>query len=323
MSVTLALLLLLPLPVQESDAAIKYREDFATYTTISEMTDPVEQTAAYLDFFEAGPHPDLIEFVRGGILQGLGAMTQAGAFDDVYPMADRLAELHPESAATAGALALDAAAMAGNAEQIVKYGEPYYAASPSPQIALLLTQSFSQLQEQEKMREYGQVVLDSGEYPIADVWAIAFEILQDHEASGRSDQAIELAREFRSAVTTAPAGVAADDWDGIQVYVLGLIGRDDFDAGRYGPAITSFDGIIDLRPRNQGAWYFKGNAMLQNGGSVDAATDALATAAVLEGNYSTPAMDLLQSTYASNAPGETAARYVQEKLTAARGRLGL
>ena len=323
MSVTLALLLLLSPVVPQDDPDSAYREDYADYTEIFAMTDPAAQTLAYLDFLEEGFDERLLEFVISGTKQGLANLTQAGNQDAVYALADRLATLHPDAAADAGALALDAAATSGNAEQIAKYGEPFYEAMPSSQIALLLTRAHGQLQNQAKMIEYGRIVLDSGDYPIADVWTIAYEIIQDDEGAGRTLQAVTLARGLRTGVTNVPSGMTRADWNSVQVYLLDLIARADFDGGRYPTALVSFDAILDLQPRNDKAWYFKGNAMLQLGSSINEATQALAKAAVLEGNYAAPANDLLVSTFSRNAPGDTATRYVNDALAEARRQLGL
>lgn len=326
MSVTLALLLMLPSAVlQEAppDPDAAYREDYADYTEISQMTDPAAQCEAYLNFLDEGPDERLLEFVASGTLQCMNALSAAGSYDAVYAIADRLAMAHPPSAGLAGAIALDAAAKAGNSEMVVKYGEPYYEANPDPEIARILSQSFAQLGNQDKMVEYGHIVVDSDKFPIGDIWPIVFQVIQDDDSSGNKAEAVELARSFRSAVAAAPSDVTEEDWNGIQVYLLDMIARDDFDAGRYGAALPSFDAILALQPRNDKAHYFKGNAMLQSGGSVNQATQELAKAAVLEGNYSGPAMTLLQSTFASNAPGATADRYVQEALATARRELGL
>jgi len=318
MSVILALLLLLPLPALQDDPDAAYREDYADYTEIAAMRDPAAQATAYLDFLEEGFDDRLLSAVIPGVQQALVGVTQAGNYDAVYPLADRLAALHPDSVTAARALGLEAAAMAGNSEQIVKYGEPFYQTNPSPQIALLLTRAFGQLGNEPKMLEYGQIALDSGEFPIADIWSIAYALLQNHDRNGRTTQAVDVARQLRSGVRTAPEGVSAGDWNGIQVYLLDLIARNDYEAKRYREALTSYDAVLTIQPCNQKALYFKGNAMLQTGSSVNEATRALAKAAVLDGSYATPARELLESTYARNAPGGAAGRFVNDALNEAR-----
>jgi len=327
MSIALALLLLLPLPAvqEESPDTLKQREDYATYTEISEMTDPAARATAYMDFLEEGPHATLVDFVVGNALQDLQALTEAGNYDAVYPRADRIAALRPEHAATAGALALNAAAIAGHSEMIVKHGEPYYQANPSPQIALILARAFNELDNQARMREYGQVAVSSGEFPMAETWGISFEILRDHDGNGRKPQAVAIARDLRSGLRSAPEGVDAATWRDIQIYLLDLIGTSDFQAERWREALASFDAILALDGRNDKAWYFRGNSMLQLRTGVNDASVALGKAVVLNGSYATPARTLLDRTAASNAPPGAAAvsQFVERILAQARRELGL
>jgi len=323
MSVMLALMLLLPLPAAQDDPEAVYREQYANYGDISQMTDLNAQATAYLEFFEGGIDERLIGPVLTGVIQDLTGLTAAGSFDAVYPLADRLASLYPDAGVQAGALALEAAAQAGNSEQIVKYGEPFYERNPSPQIALMLAGAHSQLGHQDDVLKYGKIALESGEFPIRDLFSVAYSMLQDHDRAGREDEAFRLAKEIRAGVTSAPEGVSAQDWKMVQIYMLDLIGRSDFRAGRYSDALKSFDAILALDDHHDKSWYFKGNSMLQMGASVNEACQALANAVVLDGNYSDPARQLLESTYASNAPGATATQYVNQALTQARRDMGL
>jgi tetratricopeptide (TPR) repeat protein len=323
LAMTLAMILATP-GVQQVDPDLEYREQFAEYTEIAELTDQAAQATAYLDFLEGGIDDRLLGGVVNGIIQDLAGLTQASRFDEVYSGADRLASLRPEFQLQAGALALEAAAMQGNSEQIIKYGEPFYQTNPSPQVALLLTRSYGDLQNPARMLEYGQIVLDSGAYPLEEIWNIAYLILQEHARNGREESAVTLARRLRRELTQAPQGVSGADWNSIQVYMLDLIGRSDFQAERWREALANFDAILALDARNGKAWYFKGNAMLRTANPVvnDAAL-ALAKATVLQGNYAQPARSLLETTAASNAPGAAATRYVNDKIAQARSELGL
>lgn len=330
MSLILALLLASPLPAQQvDDPEAEYREQYVRYGEISQMTEPDAQAEAYLDFLEGGIDDRLLDFVVGGIVKDIQTLTEARNYDPVFTHADRFGDVHPSALLTAQALAFNAAAMAGDSEKIIKYGEPIYKQAPdsesAPQIALLLTQAYGQLNNEAKMIEYGQITLDSGAFPLEDVWNIHYTILRDHVQNDRDAEAVKMAREFRAGLTSAPDGVSAADWNTIQVYLLDLIGRSDFEGKRFREALSSFDAILAIDGKSDKAWFLKGNAMLQTGASPDAASVALAKSVVLEGNYSAQARDLLEKTAATNAPPGTAAvnQYVQQKLTQARRELGM
>jgi tetratricopeptide (TPR) repeat protein len=321
MSVVLALLLLPLLPAQEEDPrVVEYREQYARYSEIQAIEDPLAQLNAALDFLEEGvtEYQTLDQFVAQVAVMGLQKVTGVGDFDAVYPAADRLSELYPPYAGQAGGLALGAAIMADDSEQIVRYGEPFYQANANAQIALYLARAYDQLDNRPKMLEYARIVLDSDAFPIADVFGLAYTVLQDDDQAGRDAEAVGLAKEIRAGVPSAPAGVAAADWDRIQIYLLDLIGRSDFQAERYAQALASYNEIVNLDSCNGKAWYFKGNSMLRVGEPPNEASAALARAVLIEGTYSTPARTLLESTATANGPGAAAQSFMQNVLSRAR-----
>jgi tetratricopeptide (TPR) repeat protein len=323
MSLMLALLLLSPLSApQEFDP--DYTAQFNHYNEIGEMPDPAAKASAYMDMLEAGVDDRLYEFVVGGSAGAIQETVNAGNFDAVYPLADRYGELYPDGLFTSQALGLDAAARDGNSAMIAKYGEPVYGEMPNPQIALLLTQAFGQLKNESKMIHYARITIDSGAFPLSDIFNIAYTVLQYDVREGQTPDAVALARKIRSDVTSAPQGLSANDWNSVQVFMLDLIGRTDFEAKRYREALASFDEILELSPRSDKAWYLKGNTMLQIGSRPNDAALALAKAVVIDGNYAGQARSLLESIAASNAPPGASAvdQYVQEKLGQARREVG-
>lgn len=322
MSLMLALLLLSPLPAQEFDP--DYTTQYNRYIETTQMTDPAAKATAFMDQFESGVDDRILEFVLGGIPVAIQETVTAGNYDAVYPRADRYGELYPDGLFTAQALALDAAARAGNSAMIAKYGEPVYAEMPNPQIALLLTQAFGQLNNETKMIRYARITIDSGAFPLPDIFNIAYAVLQYDVREGQTDGAVGLARKIRADVTGAPQGLSAGDWKTVQVFMLDLIGRNDFEAQRYREALASFDEILELSGRSDKAWFLKGNTMLQIGARPNDAALALAKAVVIDGNYAGQARSLLESIAASNAPPGASAvnQYIQEKLGQARRELG-
>lgn len=323
MSLMLALLLLSPLAApQEFDP--DYTEQYNRYIETTQMADPAAKATALMDQFESGVDERIFDFVLGGIPVAIQETINAGNYDAVYSRADRYGELYPDGLFTAEALGLDAAARAGNSEMIVKYGEPVYAEMPNPQIALLLTQAFGQLNNEPKMIHYARITIDSGAFPLPDIFNIAYAVLQYDVREGETDGAVALARNIRSDVTSAPEGLSADDWKTVQVFMLDLIGRNDFEAQRYRAALPSFDEILRLSPRNDKAWYLKGNTMLRTGALPNDAALALAKAVVIDGNYARQARNLLESIAQSNAPPGASAvdQYIEGKLSQARRELG-
>lgn len=324
MSVMLALLLLSPLPVLQDEFDPNYTAQYNRYIEITQMTDPAAKATALMDQFESGVDDRIFEFVLGGIPIAIQETVTSGNYDAVYPRADRYGELYPEGLFTAQALALDAAARAGNSAMIAKYGEPIYAEMPNPQIALLLTQAFGQVDNETKMIHYARITIDSGAFPLPDIFNIAYAVLQYDVREVQTADAVALTRKIRSDVSSAPQGLSAGDWKTVQVFMLDLIGRTEFEAQRYREALASFDEILELSPRSDKAWFLKGNAMLQIGARPNDAALALAKAVVIDGNYTGQARSLLESIAASNAPPGASAvnQYIQEKLGQARRELG-
>ena len=90
MHVTLLMVLLLPMAGwQEPDVEADYRVDYAKFTDISNVADPVERATQFMDFVDEGFDDRLADFVQGGIQNALIELTEAQRADELYPLADR------------------------------------------------------------------------------------------------------------------------------------------------------------------------------------------------------------------------------------------
>ena len=293
------LLLLVLLPIQQADPEEAYRREYTEFTAITKLTDPATQAERYLAFIDKGYDPRL----EGGIIQGLQnavtALVQAQLFDKVYELADkwvaaRSGDLQPI------ALGWQAAAVAGNNQATVKYGEKLYSAEAIPEVALSLANAYLATGNDAKLRQYGEIVIDS--QPIEQTWSIAYSLVGQHESAGRFNQAAQLARTIQSGLSSAPEGVSATEWRQIRTYLQETVGRAAYEAGRYGAALQGFNAVLRLNSRNDKAYYYIGESLLKTN-EIAAAMNAFAKSYLLNGGYSARSRGMLETIYRANHGG--------------------
>ena len=299
MFATLLLLLLLPFPVYQTDAEEAYRKQYQEYTQISEMTDPAAQAERYFAFIAEGFDDRLEPFVYQGLQGDLQALTAAGNFDKVFELADRWIGIRADDQRPV-VLALEAAVAAGNPQQVVNYGEKFYAVQPAPQVALILAQNFSQLDDAAKVREYGQIAIDN--FPIEQTWSITYELLRQDESAGRWPNASALARTLQSELSGAPEGVSASQWGEIRLYLQETVARNSYEGGRHAEAMQGFNVVLQMNPRSDKAYYYIGESLLATD-AIAEAMNAFAKSDMIRGGYSARARDMLETIYRANHGG--------------------
>ena len=298
MFATIMLLLILPFPAPQTAAEEAYRQQFQEYTRISGLTDPVEQAERYLAFLEMGFDEQLLGSVLQGLQGNLQALTQAQNYDAVYELADQWFELRNELPPIA--LALEAAMASGTAESIVNYGEPFYQSQTEPQVALVLAQSYSQLGNAAKVREYGEIALE--EFPIEQTWSLAYELVGQHEAAARWADAAAMSKRIQNGLNAAPEGVPGSQWDEIQLYLQTTVAGAAYEAGQWQQAINEYNSLLSLSPQSDEAYYFigQGELKLEN---IAASMSSFAKSYILDGGYSAAAYDMLRTIYGANTGG--------------------
>ena len=299
MSATLLLLLFLPFPGFQDDPEAAYREQYGEYTRISELTDPAAQAEEYFAFIEEGFDDRLEPFVYQGLQGDLQALTAAGNFDLVFGLAERWLAIRADDARPV-ALALEAANAAGNPQQVVKYGEMFYAVQAVPQVALILAQNYSQLSNAAKVREYGEIALDN--FPLDQTWNLAYELVGQHEAEQNSDEAAGLAKMLKNGLNQAPEGVSASQWDEIQRYLQNTIAGAAYEAGRWQEALQEYNTVLAMNARSDEAYYYIGQCQLKLEQFAQS-MDSFAKSYVLDGDYSEAAYEMLETIYTANTGG--------------------
>jgi hypothetical protein len=298
MFATLMLLLILPFPALQTEAEEAYRQQFQEYNRISALTDPAEQAGRYLAFLEMGFDEQLLSSVLQGLQGDLQALTQAQNYDAVYELADQWFEMRNELPPIA--LALEAAMASGNAESIVNYGEPFYQSQTVPQVALVLAQSFSQLGNEAKMREYTEIALEN--FPIEQTWSLAYEMVGQDQAAERWAASAAMAKRIQGGLSSAPEGVSAAQWDEIELYLQTTVAGAAYEAGQWQPAINEYNTLLTMAPRSDEAYYFigQGELKLEN---IAESMSAFAKSYILDGGYSSAAYDMLRTIYGANTGG--------------------
>ncbi len=298
MFATLLLLLILPIAVPQSPEEEAYRQQYQEYTQIAELTDPAEQAERYLAFLEAGFDERILSAVLQGLQGDLQALTQAQGFDQVYDLADRWFGLTNDLPPIA--LALEAAMASGEPQPIVDYGERFYQSQAVPQVALVLAQSFSQLGNAAKVREYAEIALEN--FPIDQTWNLAYELVGQHEAAERWADAAAMARRIQSGVSGAPEGVSARQWNDIQLYLQTTVAGAAYESGNWQQAIAQYNTLLGMDAQSDEAYYFIGQSELKLE-NIANSMNSFAKSYVLSGGYSDAAYDMLRTIYGANTGG--------------------
>ena len=298
MIATLMLLLILPLPALQTEAEEAYRQQYQQYNRISELTDPAEQAGRYLAFLGMDIDERLVGPALTGLQGDLQALTQAQNFDAVYELADQWFELRNEL--TPIALALEAAMASGNPESIVNYGEPFYENQAVPQVALVLAQSFSQLGNAPKMREYSEIALEN--FPIEQTWSLAYEMVGQDEAAENWAAAAAMSKRIKDGLNAAPEGVSASQWEEIGLYLQTTIAGAAYESGQWQQAINEYNTLLAMAPQSDEAYYFigQGELKLEN---IAESMSSFAKSYILDGGYSAAAYDMLRTIYGANTGG--------------------
>jgi tetratricopeptide (TPR) repeat protein len=298
MYATLLLLMILPASVIQTEAEEAYRQQYQEYTQISELTDPAEQADRYLAFLEKGFDEQLLGAVLQGLQGDLQALTQAQNYDEVYRLADAWFDMRNELAPVA--LALEAAMASGDARQIVGYGERFYESQAVPQVALVLAQSFSEIGNAGKVREYGLIAIDN--FPIEQTWSLAYELVGQYQAAEEWSDASAMASRIKDGLSSAPEGVSASEWNDIQLYLQSTIAGAAYESGQWQRAVDEYNRVLAMDPRSDEAYYFVGQSELKLE-RIANSMNSFAKSYVLDGSYSQAAYDMLRTIYGANTGG--------------------
>ena len=291
----LLIVLLSPMVFQESEEAQEYRRQFAQYEEMLEIQDPAERATAFLDFGDQ----EVDERLLGGVAQSIQAGLEALAGTDaLYSLADRWDAQTGEL--TGAAMALQSAAATGDDENIVKYGEIIYAVNPVVDIAKVLATSYNALGNEEKFDEYAHVAIEA--QGLAENFDYAYNMFQRAEG----EEAAEWARRLQE-LPSAPSGVSAAEWRGMQIEFQRTVASWEFESGRFQNAINEYRTLAGM-DRGQRAMsnLFMCRSHLEIGGpdQINQAMARCADAAVLNNaTYSGPARALVEQIYTTNTGG--------------------
>ncbi len=304
MHATLLMVLLLPMAGwQEPDVEAAYRVDHAKYTDISNVADPADRAAQFMDFQDEGFDDRLAGSVPVDIQNALIELVDAQQSDAVYALADRWDTQTGSN--TGAAIALQAAVNAQNSEMIVKYGEIIYAENPVVEIARRLADNYFALDNNEKYLEYANIVIE--DQGVAASFGFSFNIFEQERIAENWETAAGWARRLM-ALGSAPDGVSATEWRNMGVEFQRTIASAEYEGGRWEAAIREYRTLAGLN-RDQRAIsnFYMGHSYLELGGAanVNLAMERFADAAVLnDPTYSAGARTMVETIYGTNTGGD-------------------
>jgi hypothetical protein len=318
MFATLLVVLVLPFGgVQEADdPEAQYRQEYATFTDISAVADPAARATQFMDFQDEGFDQRLAEYVTGGVQTALVELTESQRYDDLYPLADRWDE--QTGGYTGAAIGLQASAADGNNEMITKYGEIVYAQQPVADIAQVIATSYSALDNNEKFLEFANITIDAK--GLAEAFDFAYNIFGQALAAQNWDEAADWARRLKG-LASAPAGVSATEWQGMQVEFQTTIARAAYEGERWDVAIREYQALGAMGRGQRGISNFYLGQIYLKTEQFNLAMQRFADASLAnDQRFSSGSRSMLEEIYKANTGG-TLEGLEENVLGAARARM--
>ncbi len=280
------------------DSDYMYRKDAATIDDIkAKETDPQKRADALVAWVKSNPRAtraiayaaaDYSEVVAGILKSGdtQRALTMIQTFQAAAPADTSLVSLQ-----------LRAYYDAKNFPKAAEIGEKLYGAKPSLEMATTLYQIYAQMNNLDKVVQYGEKLL--AEVSIDKSYGIAVQLANIYLQRKNNDKALGLFAKLMDAYgDKVPAGYKEADWNAVRAGAFSLMAADGYTKKDYPKAIDLYNKVITFAPKTDEtactAWYYIGMAKWQ-GKDQKGAMEPFAYAYVMGKSLSTKAKDNLDN----------------------------
>ena len=243
---------------------------------------------AIIAFMKANEGSSLVSYAVNSYIQMLDEHQKQGQHQKVVAAGEQLLAVKPDDFNTLY-LCTVSAYHTQQFQKVVGHGEKVYAQKPSSGLAFVLANSYTQLKNDEKIVEYGEIA--SAEIAPKDFYQILGELMRIY--AGRADWtgAAKWATKTIKALdaTERPAATAEAEWEkyvgGQKSLAHAVLGRQAAEGKRWGPAIDSYQQVLGLQPSpaSRGeAYYYIGRGRWEQK-QLDPAMQAFARGSVQRG----------------------------------------
>jgi hypothetical protein len=271
------------------------KEEYDEFQKAYNLPDPKARAGGLNQFIKTHPNSKLNEHALGAYSASLNQLYQQKDMASLATAAEGFLEFKPDDVAALG-LATEAFYSAKDYSKAVKYGESFYKAKPSKEVAQLLAFSFDQLKNEGKFVNYAEKCVSE----LAPKDAFFYNLKLSYYYGAQKNIAKSAAYSQKVVSTYAegevPPGYTAAQWAQEKGRSYAIIGRSAYDRKQFGGAVAALNNSVRYTPQNDEAYYYLGMSYWSANDTTSALKN-LAKAALLNKPYSKTARAQLEALY--------------------------
>ncbi|HEX2521934.1 MAG TPA: hypothetical protein VHP35_07390 [Terriglobia bacterium] len=271
------------------------KEEYDEFQTAFNLPDLKARAAGLSQFIKGHPTSKLNEHALAAYSALLNQLYQQKDMAALAPAAEGFLELKPGDVAALG-LATEAFYSNKDYAKAVKFGEPFYQAKPSKEVAQLLAYSFDQLKSDAKFVNYAEKCIP--EMSPKDAFFYSAKLSYYYGGQKNIPKAAAYCQKMMSAYGDGetPPGYSAAQWAQEKGRSYSIIGRNAYDRKQYAAAVGAYNTSLKYFSGNDEAYYYLGMSFWAAQDTTSAMRN-LAKAALLNKPYSKNARTQLEALY--------------------------
>jgi tetratricopeptide (TPR) repeat protein len=233
-------------------------------------------------------------YINAGYEKLLFDCYDGGKYQELETLAEQWNNLHPNDPRTI-AYIVTAAAQLGHNEKLVQYLQELYKLQPTADRALHLAKTYKGMNNDAKYLEWIEKVLEYPEH--ASDFALRYDLVQYYVNEKNYAKAAQYARLTLEAteLVKQPSAETQARIRAVRNACYHLIGMNQYEAGKYGEAIKSFQQALKAEVYGEGYYYI--GLCQRNLDLIDDAMVSLAKADLHGGEVAPKAKEYLEKLY--------------------------
>jgi tetratricopeptide (TPR) repeat protein len=282
--------------VEDAQKKLGYtKEEYDEFQKALQTPDLVARGQNLVQFLKAHPESKLKENILGNIPPILNQLYQEKKMAELAPLAETFLEYQPNDLLALG-VATEAYFTARDFTKAARYGELLYAQKPTPQVAQLLAQSYSELKNDAKFVSYAEKSIPEMDAKSAFFFCakLSYYYAERKEIGKAALYCQKLLAAY--AEGEIPPGYNADNWRTEKARSYAIMGRSFYERKQYGQAVSAYNNSLKNFKQNDEAYYYLGMSYWQMQ-DTNTAIKQFARAVSLNKTYAKSAKNYLEGLY--------------------------
>jgi tetratricopeptide (TPR) repeat protein len=280
--------------VEESDETPYTEEEYNAYIAADQEEDAIKKGELLIAFIKEYPESALMTYIDASYKNLLFECSNSGKFKELEILAEQWNKLHPDDLQMI-AYIVTAAGQLGHDDKLIEYLLKLYEVQPTAERAKYIAQTYKKIGDNEKYLEWVEKILKYPEYE-AD-FVLRYELVQHYVRQKNYAKAAEYAQMTLKAtgLVKQPSSETQASIRAVRNACYHLIGMNQYEAGKYGEAIKSFQQALKAETYGEGYYYI--GLCQRNLDLIDDAMVSLAKADLLGGEVAPKAKEYLEKLY--------------------------